>query len=60
MLRMSEIGRIDFQALEQQTAMLGRVLDAYRNLVPSDESTEALEGIWNLCHALLDWKEKNP
>ena len=56
-MRMSEIGRIDFTALENQAATLGEIIDG---LTFSSEHDNALNGLWNLCHAILDWKEKNP
>ncbi len=58
-LRMSEIGKIDFTALEQQAASLGHVIDSMRLVNPRSKTTNDLEAVWNLCHALLDWKEKH-
>jgi hypothetical protein len=46
---------IDFEALEKQAAELGKIVD---KLKFSPETSGALEGIWHLCHALLDWHEK--
>ena len=46
---------IDFEALEKQAAELGKIVD---KLKFSPETSCALEGIWHLCHALLDWHEK--
>ena len=47
---------IDYDALAEQAALLGRFIDSPENVTEKTitDHKQTLEGLWNFCHAVLD------
>ena len=51
------IGPVDRGLLMQQRIILGGMIDTYDSQIMSADEREALDGIWNLLHAIEDkWR----
>lgn len=46
------VDNVDISLLKEQAKIIGRIMDNFNSL--TKEECEALEGVWNLLHTLLD------